>query len=316
MSLGTALSNVRWAERRAEAEAWAAPGVGRRQAAAGGALDAGRGGRRHSRCARAARGIERIGRRSARCSCCCWRRPRGRSTAVPSSTRSRATRCCRRQSSGRYGAQELARGSGCNSNGRAGARCGGHAGAPQPPCRRDVSQDQERPADEPGVAQPRSSGGRRSGADVGGAHRRRPRRTRAGGTARGGDRVAPGALRGAVLAARAHHLPRSHRAGSPVADARRFHRQCQPRAAHAARFAARLRRDAAGAGARRRQRPHALPVAHGQPGRAHDAPHRRFALAQPRRDARALAAARHCRAERDGGVRLPVDRASRRSCAR
>ena len=49
----------------------------------------------------------------------------------------------------------------------------------------------------------------------------------------------------------ARHLPRSHRAGPPRADARRFHRQRQPRAAHAARIAARLRGDAAGPGARR-----------------------------------------------------------------
>ena len=49
MSLGTALSNVRWAERKAEAEAWAGTAWLGGQAAAGGALDADRGGRRHSR---------------------------------------------------------------------------------------------------------------------------------------------------------------------------------------------------------------------------------------------------------------------------
>ena len=73
---------------------------------------------------------------------------------------------------------------------------------------------------------------------VGGLHR--------AGRARGGDR---GPAR-----AGAGDAARSHPAQAGRGDARRLRRQCEPRAAHAARVALRLHRDAAGLGAQRRRR--------------------------------------------------------------
>ena len=75
-----------------------------------------------------------------------------------------------------------------------------------------------------------------------------------------------GADRAAVAADRRRRrrgagAARPHRAQAQRAAARRFRRQCQPRAAHAARLAGRLHRDPARAGARRRRRARALPRA-------------------------------------------------------
>ena len=82
------------------------------------------------------------------------------------------------------------------------------------------------------------------------------------------------------------------RAAAARAHAGRFRRQCQPRAAHAARLAARLHRDAAGAGPRRRGGARALPRDHARAGGAHDAADRRSPVAVADRDERASAARR------------------------
>ena len=60
----------------------------------------------------------------------------------------------------------------------------------------------------------------------------------------------------------------------------------------------------------------ALPAAHGEPGRAHDAADRRPLVAEPRGDARAPAAARHRRSQRDRCLRVPVARARCRAMRR
>ncbi len=263
MSLGTALSYVRWSERKAEVEAW----VGAAWAAA-----------KRRWTARwmpivAALGILAalvLRRRAARRRGADQRRRAHAGHRQLATRLDRHPRCdlgkcgARPRAARRCGAGQLARGDRCNPDGGTGARCGGHAGAPQPPRRRDVSEDQERPADEPDIAQPRSSRGGRSRPGVGAAHRCRSRRARAGRAACRRNRVAACPLGVAGFAERARHFPRFDRAGPAGADARRLHRQRQPRVAHAARVAARLRRDAAGPGPRRRQRPHAFPDADGR----------------------------------------------------
>ena len=69
----------------------------------------------------------------------------------------------------------------------------------------------------------------------------------------------------------ADDLSRSHAAAARRGDARRLRRQCEPRAAHAARRALRLHRDPAGPGARGRQGARALPRHHAGAGAAHGA---------------------------------------------
>ena len=69
-------------------------------------------------------------------------------------------------------------------------------------------------------------------------------------------------------------VPRPDRAGSPGPHARRFRRQRQPRAAHAAGVAARLRRDAAGSRQERYGGARALPQGDERAGRAHEPPGR------------------------------------------
>ena len=78
----------------------------------------------------------------------------------------------------------------------------------------------------------------------------------------------------------------------------RFHRQCQPRAAHAADLARRLHRHAARAGRQGRGGARALPQHHAPAGGAHVEPHRRSVVAEPHRDAPASAADRQGRPAR------------------
>ena len=106
-----------------------------------------------------------------------------------------------------------------------------------------------------------------------------------------------------VARPRADDLPRSHPAAAGRGDARRLRRQCQPRAAHAARRAARLHRNPAGSGQRRSGRARTLPRHHAGAGLAHGAADRRSAVAVAHRAERASAAGH-------------AGRSCRRSCAR
>ena len=101
----------------------------------------------------------------------------------------------------------------------------------------------------------------------------------------------------------ADDIPRSHAAAARRGDAGRFRRQCQPRAAHAARGAFRLHRDPAGLGPRGRQGARALPCHHAGAGAAHGAADRRPAVAVAHR-AQCASPARHAgrsRADRPPG---------------
>ena len=103
-------------------------------------------------------------------------------------------------------------------------------------------------------------------------------RARSGRPAHGGD----GRPAGARQRARRQHpraAARSDRGRAHQPDARRFHRQCEPRAPHAARLAARLHRDAAKHRQGRSRRARALPADHGRAGLAHDAADRCAAVA-------------------------------------
>ena len=122
-------------------------------------------------------------------------------------------------------------------------------------------------------------------------HRRRPdrRRARADGPARARhDRpsAAPAARGGRRLAG-AGRAARHDGAAPRRAHARRFRRQCQPRAQDADRGPRRLHRDPARPGARRRRRARALPRHHGRAGRPHAPPGRRSPDAVAHRAARA-----------------------------
>ena len=93
-------------------------------------------------------------------------------------------------------------------------------------------------------------------------------------------------------------VSRSHAATPGRGDARRLRRQCQPRAAHAARCAFRLHRDAAGAGARGSACARPLSRDHAGAGDSHGAPDRRPAVALAHRAQRASAAGQAGRSRR------------------
>ena len=85
-------------------------------------------------------------------------------------------------------------------------------------------------------------------------------------------------------------LQRPHAAAPRRGNARRLHRQCQPRIAHAAGRLARLHRDLAGTGQGRSGRAREVSRHHAGPGRAHGAPDRRSAVAVAHRAQRPSAA--------------------------
>ena len=87
----------------------------------------------------------------------------------------------------------------------------------------------------------------------------------------------PSAPAGAGRPDGAGHVRRSHAAATGRGDARRFRRQCQPRAAHAARRAVRLHRDPARLRARRSGGADAVSRDHAGAGDPHGAADRRSA---------------------------------------
>ena len=117
-------------------------------------------------------------------------------------------------------------------------------------------------------------------------------RVRAGGRARARcHRPSPApAARGGRRLAGADRAARHHGAAPGRAHARRFRRQCQPRAQDADRRPRGLHRDPARAGARRCRGARALPRHHGRAGRPHAPPGRRPPDAVAHRAARACAA--------------------------
>ena len=191
MSLGTALSNVRWAARRAEAEAWVrdAWAAGKRRltvrwmpvVAAMVILAA-------LALAGSLSWLAALGAVLALLlAASVW--PLDASAFIGSLAGGEPVAAG--SAAGRQGPRELVGRRRCHPDGGAGARCQRHAAASQSPRCGDVFQDPQRSADEPGDAQSRPARRRRPRAGYGGrAHRCGTHRARAGGTPRRRHRIA------------------------------------------------------------------------------------------------------------------------------
>ena len=120
-------------------------------------------------------------------------------------------------------------------------------------CRRAVAAARSRR----GIAQSGGAGGGRRGVARRGRARRRVHPDHSG-RAPAARPLCPHRAGVARRRCRRADPARHHRIEARRADARRLHRQCEPRAAHAARHPDRLYRDPARAGARRRRSPRAV----------------------------------------------------------